>query len=351
MSKEIKIGLLSLLTIGIIFWGYNFIIGKNLFAKETTLYAKFNNVQDLAVSSSVIVSGLPVGVVTAIDLNPKNVKEIFVTLTVASKIKVPKDAIAILKTQSLMGGKMIELQFEKMCDGTNCAQDGDYLLAKEYGLINSIMSPDELDPFVEKIGPTMDTIFSKLGDENSELPINQIIHNLNGTMSNLNGISSQMNRVMQQSGSDLNKIADNLVTISTALTKSQDRINTILNNFEVMSDDFKKVSLSKTVEKTDQTIDQANATLKSVEASMVEANNTLGELTGIIKKMDNTDGTIGALLNDKELYDNLESTSKNLSLLLQDFRLNPKRYVNVSVFGKKSKQYTLPENDPAEEGK
>ena len=151
--------------------------------------------------------------------------------------------------------------------------------------------------------------------------------------------------------SDFNKIADNLVLISETLSTSQNKINTILDNFEVMSEDFKKISISNTLEKTDLTMDQANTTLKGLENTMIDANQTISELTGILKKIDNSEGTIGALVNDKELYNNLETTSKNLSLLLQDFRLNPKRYVNVSVFGKKAKNYVVPEEDPAQNEK
>lgn len=351
MKKEVKIGLLTLFTLFVIIWGYNFIIGKNLFVNEKSLIAKFGNVQDLAVSSSVMVSGLPVGVVTAIDLNPDNVKEIFVTMTVQSKIKVPKTAIAVLKNQSVMGGRFIELEFDKMCNTNDCAENGDVLKSQELGLIGSVINAEEIEPFMEKIGPSMDAVLNKLGDEGSNSPVNQVVRNLDGTMANLNSITSHMDRVMRQSSSDFNKIADNLVVISETLSTSQNKINTILDNFEVMSEDFKKISLSNTLEKTDQTMDQANTTLKGLENTMIDANQTISELTGILKKIDNSEGTIGALVNDKELYNNLETTSKNLSLLLQDFRLNPKRYVNVSVFGKKAKNYVVPEEDPAQNEK
>lgn len=349
MKKEVKIGLLTIITLSFAIWGYNFLIGRNFLKAEKTFYVIFNNVAELDVSSQVMVNGYPVGAVTSIDLKPENVQEIIVGLTVGNKYRIPKDATAVLKSSSIMGSRLIELEFKEMCKEGNCANSGDYIKGKTLGLIGSMVSPTELDPFVNKIGPSVDIILDKLGDENSEVPINQIIHNANATMENMNSISSQLDRILRSTANNLDKTVANLEKISNTLSETSTQVGTIMDNFETMSNDFKKVSISQTMEKTNGTIDQAGITLKELQSTMVEANGTIKNLSTVISKMDSEDGSLGKLLNDNGLYENLESTSSNLSLLLQDLRLNPKRYVNVSVFGKKGKKYTKPEDDPAYE--
>jgi phospholipid/cholesterol/gamma-HCH transport system substrate-binding protein len=118
------------------------------------------------------------------------------------------------------------------------------------------------------------------------------------------------------------------------LENNKDKLESSLNNFDKLSKNFAKLSDSLSAA-------GLGRTLASLES-------TMSSLDQVTSKIENGDGTLGLLMNDKELYNNLNNTTKELDLLLQDLRLNPKRYVNVSVFGKKQKEYTLPEDDPAE---
>lgn len=350
MKKEIQIGILAIITLAIVIWGYNFILGKNMFSQQNSYYGIFNDVTDLEASSEVMVNGLPVGTISSIELKPENVNEILVKVSIDRTIKLPADAKLLLKNASIMGGKFLELDFEKMCDGQGCAVDGQELETVELGMLGSLVNPNEMDPFVAKIGPSMDAVMSKLGEEGSDAPINKIILNMDETMENMGRITNSIDRILSKSQSNLDKTVSNLANISETLNVTNQKINLILDNFTTLSQNVKGVNLSETVGKTNQAIDNATGTLTQLKTTMESANDAVAQLADVVSKLDSDEGSLGKLMNDKALYDNFSSASRNLDLLLQDFRLNPKRYVNVSVFGKKNKSYELPENDPADKG-
>jgi phospholipid/cholesterol/gamma-HCH transport system substrate-binding protein len=134
--------------------------------------------------------------------------------------------------------------------------------------------------------------------------------------------------------------------LTGALADNTDRITATLSNLEAVTGDLKEANFA---DRTVQTMESANAALTSMEGTLVETRDAVNSLKSILSGIEDGEGTLGKLANDPELYTNLNSMSRNLDLLLQDFRLNPKRYINVSVFGKKQKEYQLPEDDPAEQ--
>jgi phospholipid/cholesterol/gamma-HCH transport system substrate-binding protein len=139
----------------------------------------------------------------------------------------------------------------------------------------------------------------------------------------IKGLNAMVNS-FQQSANTLNSLLENN---KNQLDSSIHNINVITENFSKFSDSLAKIGLTKTITNLESTISNLDA---------------------LLSKMENGEGTLGKLMKNEELYNNLSNASRELDLLLQDFRLNPKRYVNVSVFGKKQKEYALPEEDPAE---
>jgi len=164
-------------------------------------------------------------------------------------------------------------------------------------------------------------------------------------MENMASISANLERLMARSAKNMEVTLANTAILTESLVNSNEKLSSILNNLTQVTQDLSQIKLSETVGKTNNTIDQAKASLENIDGTMSEASQTLKDLQSVLDKMSNGDGSMAQLMNDKELYSNLEATTGNLNLLLQDIRLNPRRY--FKIFGKKVPEYELPQEDPA----
>ena len=171
MNRETRIGLLAIAALVIVFVGYRFLKGKDFISSKNVYYVAYPNVDNLGVGDRVTLLGTTVGQVTAIDLNPSNVRELVVAMSVDETLPIPQDAQALIRSDGLLGGKFISLEFEEPCTDTDCAQSGDYLLpAEETALAALLGDPEELQPYFKavrtNIGPIVDSISSRT-DSNS----------------------------------------------------------------------------------------------------------------------------------------------------------------------------------------
>lgn len=351
MSRELKIGLLGIVLAAVMIWGYQFVKGKNIFKSVISVHTVIDNVTGLAVSSPVKVNGFKIGNVVDIVLNPADVKSMVVYMEIDGNIKYPQNTVAAIVSGQLVGGKEVTLQFNSVCDGSNCLNDGDKISSRNVGFVESLVGEENMENYSEGIketvGSVMDTLNKSLMDENSESPINQSFRSLETTMNNLASTTSNMNMLFRKSQDELSSTISNLATITETMATSDAQIRSMLSNMDQITRDLQQANLGTTVGNANKAIDTATGMLTDVSGTLEQANETFGNLNNLLLKLDEGDGSFSKLMNDKQLYDNLEATSKNLSLLLQDLRLNPKRYVNVSVFGKKAKEYKVPEDDPA----
>ena len=346
MKKEIRIALLAIITLAVSIWGFKFISGKNMFSGDKTYFALFDNVQDVNTATPVQINGFEVGTVISILPEPHNIKEIRVGFTVSSKIKVPKNATAQLMSISPLGGKRIELVFDKMCEDGDCAPNKSTLNSKSVGLLGSIVSEKELDQNIATITGAIDNTLGDLGNPDSKDAIDVSIRNLAATLENFASISANLELLMSRSSRNMEKTVSNIATLTESLVVSNQKLDLMLDNVGTITSDLSQIKFSETISKTDSTISQATESLASVEQTMDQATETLKELKKMLGSMNSQDSSLGMLLNDKSLYTNIESTTKNLDLLLQDIRLNPRRY--FKLFGKKVPDYEYPENDPAD---
>ncbi len=347
MRKEIIIGILALVTLVVGIWGFNFLKGSNMLKRNLEFHSYYNDVKELASGSAVTVNGFKIGSITNIELDPQDVSRVKVSYEVDKEIKVPANTIAVMRNTSIMGGRALELKFDKLCgDGVPCAQNGQEIKGNELGMIGSMVDFSEADPLVETVGQSFDVISNKLaGDTTSQMY--GTYQNLDATVANLAKVTEQMSRLIYANNKSIEATLSSFAAISGNLEQNNQKINTILANLSNTSSDIAKMNLSGTVANANGALTESKKTIAELTKVATNANASLKNLEGIIAKMNSTDGTMGKLINDKELYDNVESTTHHLSLLLQDLRLNPKRYVNVSVFGKKDKDYEVPEEDPA----
>lgn len=295
MKKEFKIGIAAIVALIILFIGINYLKGINMFKSESYYHVDYTEVNGLALSSPVYANGFKVGLVRDIQYNFNKPGHITVGIEMDDNIKIPVGSKAELVTEMLGTVKMNLI----MNYGENqTIAPGDTI---EGYANNGIMAKAEKDllPQMEKMMPKLDSILSSLNKILADPAIGNTLKNAEQITASLNQTSSHLQRLMSN---DIPKLTGNV----TAITE----------DLKVISGNLKGIDYAATFNKIDET-------LKNVYA-----------LTDKLNKKDNT---IGLLLNDPKLYNNLNATSENAASLLKDLQENPKRYVHFSLFGRKSK--------------
>lgn len=315
LSRELKTGIIVIGGILLFILGFSYLKSTPLFDNSKTLYAVYPNVGGLQSGTVVSINGFGVGKVNDVRFIDTQ-GNLVVTFTVSSEFQFSKNSRVELYDTGIIGGKGLQIM-PVFDDGPN-VQSGDTLATDT--------RPGLTELAQQKLTPLFKKFESAVSDADSVLlSINDVLDTKTrkDLRSAINGLSELM--------TTLNGSA---VTLNSLLKNNEKKLGSSLDNFEVLTSNFAELSDS---------LNNAGLgrTLASLEA-------TVTSLNTIMSKLEKGDGTLGKLMNDKELYSNLNSASRELDLLLQDFRLNPKRYVNVSVFGKKQTEYAVPEEDPAE---
>ncbi len=343
MSKEIKIGLLSVIVIAIMIWGYMFLKGRNILSDTTTLYAIYDDVTDLTISAPVVINGFKVGSITDIKPDPANVKQMIVTFVIEGDYGIPDNTEAVLYSKGVMGGKAISLEYDKPCDGNNCAKNKTQLKSKVMGFLDSMLGEGEIDKYSTGLSTSAQAIIANLGKEGEPGSLNETVRQIEIISKNLASLTATTQKVIESNAKNIDATMSNLAKVSQGVANNNKNIDNIIKNLEKLSGDLAKTNMDETFGKLDKTMDSATM-------SIDELKSTLNNLQGILHDVKKGDGTVSKLIYDQNLYKNLNATSRELSLLLQDLRLNPKRYAHFSLFGKKQKEYTSPEEDPAKTG-
>lgn len=347
MSRELKIGILTFLVLVTMIWGYTFLKGRNLLTASNELYSTYPNVEGLNVSSPVLVNGYKIGTVTKISLNSENVKLMDVFYLIDGDYKIPKTAKANLKSLGVVDGKGIFLDFDKACNGQDCAQNGDKLEGGSIGLLEAMLGDSDVSAYSSELTKSLRSVIANVGKEGESGSLNESVRQLEQITKNINALTASANTLVSSTSTGIKKTTDNLASVTTSLAKSNQKIESMIANLDKITSDLAKSNLNNTVSKTNETLDASKIAISELKTTLQNAGTTMTELSSVLKKLENGDGSLAKLMNDKKLYQNIESTTKNLNLLLQDLRLNPKRYAHFSVFGKKQKEYILPQNDPA----
>jgi phospholipid/cholesterol/gamma-HCH transport system substrate-binding protein len=314
ITRELKTGVVAIAVIALFIWGYNYMKGLNLFdAASKTYFTEYNNVQGLNTAGIVTLNGLEVGKVIAVNFNPDPAKRGWLTVefSVETDLEFSKNSIAKIYSASLMGGKALALV--PSYEGET-AKPGDFFKGEVEGDVIASVS-ENLKPLFEKVGKAVvsaDSLLvgiNEIMDAKTRADLKSSIAELNATISNFNAISKSVSEM----------VATNKVKIGNTLTNAE----LMTSNFAKLSDSLANSNLS--------------ATIKNLET-------TVNSLNGILANAESGKGTLGKLLKDEEMYNNLTSASKELDELLREMKLNPKRFVHFSLFGKKEKAY-VPETE------
>tara|TARA_B100000809_G_scaffold43630_1_gene37869 strand:- start:38171 stop:39148 length:978 start_codon:yes stop_codon:yes gene_type:complete len=320
-SREIKTGAVAILVVTLFIWGFNYLKGHNIFdGASNTYFIKYANVQGLSTSSPVTVNGFEIGKVIDISFNQDLEKkgQLIVQFSVEKEFPFGKNSIAKIYSASLMGGK--SLAIIPSYDGEN-AESGDFLKGEiESDIFSSV--GEKLNPLqakLENVISSADSLLVSVNDildQQSRNHIKESLAKMNKTMSNLERLTLNAELLVIENREGLNKSIGNVKHMS--------------ENFAKISDTLVNANLGLLVAKID-------ATVANIES--ITANINTGK------------GTLGKLVNDDSIYINLDKATLELGELLEDFKLHPKRYVNVSIFGRKEKPYVKDKVPVAEEAK
>jgi len=344
-AREIKIGLLSILVVVILYWGYKFLIGKNVFADSATYKITYSYIDQLTVSSPVMVRGFKVGMVTKIYLNPDNVDEVIVEIEVDGEIKLPRETRAILYSVGIVGGKGIILQFDQHCK-EDCIPSGSSIQGEVRGLLTSMVPETEIDLYLSKLQSGLGGMLDSIG-LNGDGQIDQTTFHIKSIIANLASITQKLDQVVGATNGSIEKSISDIQSFTGTLKQNEEHLNKVLENLDRISSQLADAGLDRTIVKIDSTIGDLSVSVGELKAVMRNAGNSFENIDQMVSKIENGEGTLGKLISQDSVYSELSTTITHLNLLLQDIRLNPKRYVNVSIIGRKDKPYEKAEDDPA----
>lgn len=314
ISNETKVGALTVFSVALLFIGFNFLKGRDVFSSTKKIYAVFTDLGSLEKSNEVKINGLPVGTVYQKKEKDKDVSAIVVTITLIRDINIPKNSVAYIAS-SLVGSSFIVIE---RGNASEMLQDGDTILTrKETGLLGDVKA--QLDPTISSFRGILDSLKKTLAGINNILdgPTRQ---HLRQTIANLDSTSSALRFYMQTEQGPIHQTLTNIEAVSERLKASSFSIETTAENAKSFSGQLASLNIRQTADSLDEVIKQ----LKKLTSSLNEGQ-----------------GSLGALLKDRTAYDQLNQTVLSAEILLDDLRTHPKRYVNFSIFGKKEKSPPL----------
>ena len=315
LTNETKIGALALTAIIILIVGFYYLKGRNLFNRPKRLYAVFHKVDGLAVANPALINGLSIGTVYEMEEKDDKLDSIIVTINVEKKeIKIPDNSLAYI-SKDLLGTAALVIE---LGNSTAYINDGGTLNTKlTVGLADEVKA--SLNPALNKVNGTLESLDSLIEvvggtfDPATKSNFQRIVSNLTASSSSLQALLNAQTGMLAKSLANLNSVTSNLA------------------------------SNKETINRTFGNLDSATAKLAqlNLDATLTNLNSAVSGLDSIVAKANNPSGSIGLLLNDKKLYQNLENTSRSLNILMDDIRVHPRNYVNISVFGRKNKKEYL----------
>lgn len=303
--KEAKIGLIITLVIAVAVWGFNFLKGKNIFTVSKQYYAVFNNIGGLQESSVVSANGYTIGQVTDIEFVYGKTSQIIVEVSIDNQFTIPKNSVVEIYSSDFLGSKAVNMIIG---NSTEAAVENDTLQGRFDGDL-SVLVTQKLLPFKEKSERLIESIDSVMA----------IIRNTftPETQDNIRKGVASLEEIIVTQRQKVAIIMANLESVTNTLNKSNKDISNTIHNLSNFSD-----SLSQS----------------EIKSAIQNANNVLYETNTLIQKINQSQGTMGKLVNDDSIYYSLDRTIKDLDNLLVDLKANPKKYVHFSVFGSSGKK-------------
>jgi phospholipid/cholesterol/gamma-HCH transport system substrate-binding protein len=307
-SNELKVGFLALLAFLILYFGFNFLKGNDVFSSARIYYVEYDNVDGLMVSNQVMVNGIEVGKVKKVEIQPTKANKILVTLRFSQDIVIPDKTVAVLSDGALLGGKIIRLRLE----GKGNLPEDSFLKGETEVGVTSLLKERAIPVIAnaDSLLVSFRQISTKF--DNTGTYLNTLLKTSNETVSNING---SVNGIVADNRANVAQISANMKILSADLMETEKQLRPLLTKFNTVADSLQALRIGKT--------------LREVDLAVVS-------LKKIVQGLERGEGTAGKLIKNDSLYVGLNKTLVDLDKLLLDFRLQPKRYIGISVFGKKN---------------
>ena len=309
ITNETKVGILAAVAITILILGYSFLKGNDVFSREKEFYAIYESVEGLTVSKPVLVNGFQIGRVSQLTLQPDG--RILTEFKIHPEYEIPKSTVARLESIDLLGGKAIIFDL-----GTGeYADDGDTLKANIQKDLMTQIQP--VQKKAEQIISRLDSILISVDNTISpefQRNFNSSFASIARSLQTLEATTKKVDHMVGSESGRLSAIFANLESISSNFAQNNKRITAVMTNLEKVSDQFARANFENTIRNADKAV---------------------ADMQLAINKINSGQGSLGQLVNDKQLYNNLNSSAENLNKLMIDLKANPKRYVSFSVFGGK----------------
>jgi phospholipid/cholesterol/gamma-HCH transport system substrate-binding protein len=321
VSNETKVGALAVIAVTLIIIGFNVLRGKTMFKSGNFIYAKYTDTKGLIVSNPVFINGFQVGAVFDIENINDNLSEIAVTIRLNKAYKIPVNSIAAIQENPL-GTNSISIVLGDA--KTYFKNDDTIKTAPSASLLGDIMntlSPlgEQTKNTINSLEKVLNNINKVLNDQNKE-NFSVMLANLTETTKNLNTSMAAIEGMLKKQDGSISQSFDNVNSFTKNLNGNNNKINSIIQNLDSTTQSLKQADLKNTI--------------SSLQSAVSELSTTL-------KKINTGNGTAAKLLNDADMYKELKNTVSSLNTLLDDVRVHPKRYINLSVFGKKDKSTPL----------
>jgi phospholipid/cholesterol/gamma-HCH transport system substrate-binding protein len=317
VSNETKIGALTAISVVLLILGFNFLKGKSLFKTGNFLYAKYNDAKKINSSDPVYINGYQVGTVYGTDIQDANLKNIIVAIKLNSSYNIPVNSTASIESNPF-GGQGVDIT---LGNSTKYLSSGDTILStNDGGLLASITN--KISPVADELKTTLLSLDSVLKNVNTVLDprtkgnLQNVIANLGKVAANMVISTESLQSLLNTETGSLAKSLNNVSSFTKNLADNNDKISHVLSNMD------------------STTAHLSRADIEGIANNLKTSANKLNE---ILEKANSTNSSVGALINSKELYNNINNSIRSLNTLMDDLRVHPKRYVNISVFGKKEK--------------
>lgn len=316
MSKEFKIGLVVLSAIFMLYWGGNYLSGSNVFKPQKDFYAIYDNVDGLLISNEVRYNGFKVGRVNDIQFIPETGKWLVTFSVTEESLKFKDNTYAYIASADILGTMIVQL--DSLHKGTDIAQPGDTLYgAMTPGLQEAV--DQRIQPLVKKIENLIGSVDSVIGvvsiilDDKTRKNIQTSIEKIPMAVQNILHATEVTDTIVNQlERARVQDVINNVASFTQTLKENEAALSHIIKNFESISDSLAKANVKRTI---------------------LEVNRVLAKTDTIMSRISQGEGSLGLLINDPQLYNDLVFATADLDFLLRDLRANPKRYVNISLFG------------------
>jgi len=313
IRKEIKIGAVFVIALAVLIWGLMYLKGLELFKTSRTFYAVYDHVNGLVAANPITIKGLQVGQVNKLYFDPNNPQKIIVELYVKGDYPIPKNSAARIYSSSLLGAKEVEIV---PGDSRIMAKDRDTLLSLVEATLGEEVNRQilPLKRKAENLISSIDTvavIIQQVLNKNTRENLVQAVEHVKQTLGNIAHTTGNLDTLIGSQRKNIGDIITNVESISDNLRKNNDKITHIINNLSDVSDSLVKAR---------------------IPATIAQVNKAVSDLDAILVKINKGEGSVGQLINNQQLYQEVEKAARDLNLLLEDIKANPGRYVKVSVF-------------------